>query len=103
MGKGAGKDGCSGKARLWDSPTEPKVLGVQRSPWQPSCEEGLVLKRKPAGEARPSDAIWSLDTNCGCLSSGNHVLRHPWALSSPTQFRCHSANMDPGNYRCAEY
>lgn len=103
MGKGAGKDGCSGRARLWDSPTEPKFLGVQRSPWQPGCEEGLALKRKPAGEARPSEAVWSLDANCGRLSSGNHISRHHWALPAPLSSGTTLQTWTLGITLCAEY
>ena len=47
------KKGCSGRVRLWDSPAQCKVLGILRSCQQPGCEQGLSMKRKPAGEAGP--------------------------------------------------
>ena len=50
---GVGKEGCSGRVRLWDSPAQCKVPGVLRSCQQPGCEQGLSMKRKPAGEAGP--------------------------------------------------
>ena len=75
-----GKKGCSGRAGLWDSPTQCKVLGVPRSHQQSDCEEGLSVNRKPAGEA------WMLTAS---TRAQEVVSRSPGPSLIPTQLSCH--------------
>lgn len=73
------------------------------SPQQPSCEEGFLLKRKPAGEVGlPETTSLEADLSACAEGSGNLCPGSPGPSPAPTQVRCDPAGVAPGNYCCAE-